>query len=496
MLKKIKQTMKGYSLVEILLAIAFFAMVIIAVAGSVTYGEEGTYAAGNTARATFLANEGIEAVKNIAEQNFNSLTPGTYGLSISGGQWILTGSSDTTEVFTRTVTISNADAVTKNIEAEVVWPQEPSNSLRTVTANTVITFFNRTATPTPTPTNTFTPTPTATPVTSPSVSPTPSPTPNWAAGTVEGTYARTGNQDALKIMVSGNYAYLVVNDTTANFKVIDVSNPAAPFEVGSLNLTGTPSNIFVSGSYAYVSSNNDAGEMYIIDISTPSSPSLTGSFNAAGTSDATGVYVVGTTAYLTRIISGPNPEFIIINAAIPSLPTELGSLNLPGGSPQEVVVVGTFAYLANTADGQEFQVINVSVPAVPSLAASLNLPGNNNGVTIDASGANAFVGRAGGDVVMVDITTPDAPVVLGIFAATGNTNDVSYSPASNYLFIASSNATTEFKVVDFTVPGLPVSIVTLNLGGTLNGIYYSTANDRAYGVGTDNSAELLIFRPN
>ena len=29
MLKKIKQTMKGYSLVEILLAIAFFAMVII-----------------------------------------------------------------------------------------------------------------------------------------------------------------------------------------------------------------------------------------------------------------------------------------------------------------------------------------------------------------------------------------------------------------------------------------------------------------------------------
>jgi Tfp pilus assembly protein PilV len=529
MAKQIIRKIKGFSIVEILLAIGFFAMIVIAVAGSITYGEEGTYASGNDARATFLSDEGVEAVKNLAEANFSSVLPGTYGLTISGGTWALSGSSDVTEAFTRTITIVDTDVVTKTISSQVTWSQEPTGNLRTVTSQSIITNFSRTATPTPTPSNTFTPTPTSTPsptftatvtptatpsntntptatatntpTNTPSNTPTntntptPTPTPNWALPAQQSSYNAATAFAGSNVAVSGNYAFEILANSTTNFKVIDISNLAAPFEAANLNLTGTPQNIAISGNFAYVASNNNLGELEIVNITTPTAPTLAGTLDLTGNQDAVGVYAVGTTAYISRTNSA-NPEFYVINAATPALPILLGSLNLTG-TPNEIVVIGTNAFLSTSDTAQELKTVSVAVPAAPSLSGGLNLAGTNNAPTIDGSGTVVVVGRAVTDELdVISVSTPASPTLTGTYSgAAGGFNDVSYSPSKNYVFVASANAAAEFRVINITTPSAPVSLGLVNLSATLNGVFYSSAKDRAFCASQNTAAELIIMQP-
>ena len=114
---------KAFSLVEVLLSGAVFALLVTALVGAYLYGEESTALAGNRARAVFLAEEGLEAVRNIRDADFANLSNGTYGLAVSGGQWSFSGSSDTSGMFTRTVTISSAGTNRKDVAVSVSWQQ-------------------------------------------------------------------------------------------------------------------------------------------------------------------------------------------------------------------------------------------------------------------------------------------------------------------------------------------------------------------------------------
>jgi hypothetical protein len=69
------------------------------------------------------------------------------------------------------------------------------------------------------------------------------------------------------VFVSGRYAY-VVDTGSDELRVIDVSDPGEPSEVGSLDLgTGAdPTSVYVSGRYAYVVDQN-SDDLKVIDIS-------------------------------------------------------------------------------------------------------------------------------------------------------------------------------------------------------------------------------------
>src|SRR6266545_1206197 len=111
----------GFSAVEVLLAATIFGFLVTALVGAVVYGRSSTAIAGDRARAALLADEGIEAVRNIRDAAYGNLVNGTYGLAQSGGQWVLSGSSDTTDVFTRPITISDAGSNRKNITSTITW---------------------------------------------------------------------------------------------------------------------------------------------------------------------------------------------------------------------------------------------------------------------------------------------------------------------------------------------------------------------------------------
>lgn len=118
----------GFSSVEVVLAAATFALLVTALIGSYFYGQESTALAGNRARAVMLAEEGLEAVRNIRDANFSNLSDGTHGLSTTGNQWNLSGVSDITGIFTRTITISSDGTNRKAVSCTVSWQQNPQRA--------------------------------------------------------------------------------------------------------------------------------------------------------------------------------------------------------------------------------------------------------------------------------------------------------------------------------------------------------------------------------
>ena len=122
------QTNKGFSLVEVLLAVSLFIFIITALVGAVIYGQESAAVSGARFRAELLAEEGLEASRNIRDNNFADLTNGDHGLAISENSWTFSGTSDTADIFNRRITISSVDADRKQITSTVAWRQTPQRS--------------------------------------------------------------------------------------------------------------------------------------------------------------------------------------------------------------------------------------------------------------------------------------------------------------------------------------------------------------------------------
>lgn len=113
----------GFSPVEVLLAATIFGFLVTALIGAIIYGRTSTANAGERARAQILAEEGVEAIRNIRDAGFSNVTDGTYGLVQSGGVWTLSGSSDVNGIFTRQAVISSVDSTRKTATVTVSWPQ-------------------------------------------------------------------------------------------------------------------------------------------------------------------------------------------------------------------------------------------------------------------------------------------------------------------------------------------------------------------------------------
>ena len=124
----INNKISGFSLVEVLLSATIFSMLVVALVGVLSLGEEASVLGGERSRAVFLSEEGLEAVRNIRDENFINLIDGSYGLVKIGNQWDFSPLPDVTDIFTRTVNISTIDPNTKLIISAINWPQNLQRS--------------------------------------------------------------------------------------------------------------------------------------------------------------------------------------------------------------------------------------------------------------------------------------------------------------------------------------------------------------------------------
>ncbi|HSX07131.1 MAG TPA: hypothetical protein VLG92_05425 [Candidatus Saccharimonadia bacterium] len=455
----------GFSVVEALLAVTVFGFLSVGLIGAVVYGRSSTADSGEQVRADYLADEGAEAVRNIRGAGYANLVDGTYGLVQSSGTWTLSGSSDTSGIYARSVTIASNGTNRKNITSNVTWSGVTGSGQASVVTELT----------------------------------------NWMAAfpkswTIPSQYAGldlTGTIAGYKVATSGSYAYLVRNSATGpNFFVINISTPTSPTVVGTLTLAGTPTNIAISGNYAYISNGSNSAELQIVSIASPTTPTLSGSYDAAGSADGLGVYVVGTTVYLSRGANSGSDEFVIVNAANPASPVRIGGYSL-NVNMHEVYVSGTTAYVATDSDTQEVLVLNVSVPGLIVLGTSLNLSGATNATTIAGYGTTIVVGQ-GTILYTLNNASALAPTVSGSITLPGTINDLDVDATHNYVFTGTSYASGELQVVNVATIASPTLLSSVNMTGSisLTGVAYSATQNVVIGADSNTAQEATIFGPN
>lgn len=459
----------GFSTVEALLAALVFGVIATGLVGAMVYGRASSASSGDRARANLLAEEGIEATRNIANASYSNLVDGTYGLVKSGGVWTLSGISDNTDsTYSRQVTIASAGTNRKSVTSTVYWSQ-PGSTLGYTQMTTRITNWEASIK-------------------------------SWANSSFAGTADATGTGNGIKVAVSGNYAYLVRNTTSNNFIVIDISNPSAPSIVRTSTFTGTPTNIAVSGNYAYVTNQTATSGLQIINIATPSSPTLTRTVALTGTAGALGVAVSGNYAYVTRAASTTtnSNEFTVVNITTPASASVAGGYN-NNVQMNEVHINGNYAYVATSSLTQQMFVINITTPTSPTLTTTYNAGNLSAALTITGSGNTVYLG-SGSLLDAVNVATPSTPARLGTIASVNTINDLT-TDGSGYVFIGTVSllANGQIQIVNATTPNSMTTANTITssaASSTVYGVAYSPTYDVVVGATAADAQEIVIGAKN
>jgi hypothetical protein len=268
-------------------------------------------------------------------------------------------------------------------------------------------------------------------------------------GTLPGNYWRA-------IAVSGDYAYLG-GDV---FRVIDVSNPSAPVEVGFIDLPGAYWDVAVEGAYAYVGSFSSPFGLGVIDVTWPTAPAEVGFVPTPDS--ALGVAVSQGFAYVANGMGGLR----VIDVTTPALPFEVSFLD-PPGYEWDVAVAAGYAYLMAEDLNSPYNrwgrlsVIDVSTPSSPVEVGFVEGPGSD-GVAV--SDGYAYVTRSypheGPDPMMgvIDVSNPSVPVEVGYL---GMPNPLGVAVSGDYAYVADSGYANEpgrLSVIDVSTPSAPVEV--------------------------------------
>jgi hypothetical protein len=267
----------------------------------------------------------------------------------------------------------------------------------------------------------------------------------------------TGSSIAQGLAIYGNTLFLA---TVADTRILDVTNPASPAQIGAIGIGTTA--LAVSGNFLF-----------------------------AGTVD-------------NRIV-----VFDISNIG---LPVQKGSVSIPD-LPIQIRISGTRMFVADGKAG--LLIFDVSSPSAPALLSSTQPSSNVFGVALDGNAALLAAWEAG--IVIVDCTDPARPVVTGQakldtidpfktvtaellnhaaaitlsdgIAYVGVDNFDSHSPPNN------GNAT--IYGFDYRQPNAP-RLVSLSASGTLvrNGIITIAANGSSLFAGGDIAVfQMDITKP-
>lgn len=197
----------------------------------------------------------------------------------------------------------------------------------------------------------------------------------------------TGSSACQALALSGHYLYLGAVDA---LQVLDVSNPAAPSLVGSIN--NGISALTLSGSVLFAGTVD--GRLVTYDISTPSNPVQQASLTLPG------LPVEFAIAANLLLVADSTGGLLIYNVATPSSPVLLGQV-IPSTAVTDVTVDGNLALLAAWDAG--LMIVDFSNPASPKVLAQAKLDtidpyqtGQsfllNKAATIATFGKVAFIG--------------------------------------------------------------------------------------------------------
>ncbi|MFH1749952.1 MAG: hypothetical protein ABH837_03630 [bacterium] len=462
--------LRSFTITELLIALAIFAVLASSIIYVIIDALEAGRASKDRSIASTLAQEGLEIIRNIRNRDYNQLTNGTYGLTLSENQWILSPTPELIQDrFTREIIIDDYATNKKLITSKISWELRPGRDLE-INLESILSNW-KDSTPT---------------------------IPPWTNPYLASSLNLPGGANGLRVFVVDTTAYLIrTSSNQPEFYITDVNDPTTPNILGFLDLGANARDIIVEGNYAYISSDHDSQELQIIDVSDTANPVLTGTYNASGNANAYGVTFANNVVYLVRASSNRD-ELFSIDVSNPSSPTLIDSLNL-NGTAKDIRLSENYAYIANSRNNQELQIININNPNNLSFAGTYNLPGNQDAYSVQIIDNNTILlGRAnvnnGPELYTLDVTNKNNVSEIASFEAGQTINDLAYGSTDLFAFMATDNAVSEFQVVNNLI-STPILYGSLDLLDRANGVFYSENNDIAYITSNRNNQELIIILP-
>ena len=321
----------------------------------------------------------------------------------------------------------------------------------------------------------------------------------------------------IAIKVVGGFAYVAAGGP--GLQIVDVSVPTAPAIVRTVDTPGGAKGVAVGGGYAYVADGNSiqvinvqvpgtaaiagslsmssatavavtAARLYVIDgtllkvvnVSTPASPVLMGSTDASG---AASLDAVGSMAFLASAAVDPiagSGGLYVVDASNPANPA--GLTNVYGGfGSAGVAVSGSLAVASGGSVGMK--VVDVSVPSAPRAVASVG--GSIGDVALAGHIAYALLSVPGNpahtDLIIVDLSTPSAPVIRSQKTLAGGT---AIRVSGGFAYVTCGGA--GLQIIDVGTPTNPLIVRTVDTPGAAKGV--ALANGYAY-VADDSSVQIV-----
>ncbi len=255
-------------------------------------------------------------------------------------------------------------------------------------------------------------------------------------------------QSIQDLAVEGSYAYTA--DGTSGLRVIDVSNPAQPHEVGVLS--GNATLVAVRGSIAAVGAGAD---VRLVDVSIPSLPVLISTYTETG--QVNELDLTDSRLFMAMGDWGPG-VLVAVDISDPAHPYRSGELET-SAAVRAVEISGPKAFavgatlIPNEFDQNIAATADVTWPVTP-LTGTLYT--SQYAVDVAASGNLVFqVCESSGRFYALDASDPANPVIRGQ-AALSCGGALQVEAAGDYVF--TTNDCTGLRIFDVSDPSLPEAI--------------------------------------
>lgn len=480
----------AFSLIEVIVAVAIFAIfgtALLTATLGVPFSIENSE---DRLAARYLEQEAQEALRAMRSYDWNELNTGTHGLDESSGYWQFSGSSDSFDKFTRSIVVTDINSYRKQAVITISWTTDEGKALSTSSTMRLTNwkelvwtiesqssfdngYYNSTQSQA-------------------SNSVDVGLVGSWSIANISLTENTGGNGNVQNLIGDKNHLYVMTanNSSDEEFLLYDISDVSqnSISELGSAEIGSHVWDGFIYEGYAFLASAANSGELTVVDVS-DTSLNVVDTVNISGNDDGYGIAQWGTDYAVLARESGSGDEILIYDITDPSnvsstTPTTLSMSN----NMLDVAVDGDYAF-AVTDHNTELRIIDLTTP---SEVNSIGFSGGNNAnvIEIDQDNDIAYIGRAGGEFIALDISSPSTAStsdILGSVTVSGNINDIHIH--NGYAYIASNGNTHEIEVIDLSTYTIDS---TIDLSDNADGWAVWFQGKHIYGGSSDNDKDLQV----
>jgi hypothetical protein len=249
------------------------------------------------------------------------------------------------------------------------------------------------------------------------------------------------------VAVHDGLAY--IGTTGSGLQIYDIADPSAAVFVGSFTAYNNIEDIAFVGKMALLAVGS--GDLVVVDVSDPTASMLNFVLSIGGSTHAVAVdgfdvfIAAGSAGLAVFNITAGSTDYYTATAAV-----------------QDVVIDGDEAYLA-LANGQ-VEALNITNPQAPVLMKAVSVGVSAEALELSGNWLYAAAGTNG--LQALDITLPVSMAVGGSLALSGNAVDVAVS--SDVAFVAAG--VSGVHQVDITDPSLPVETTVHPTTGSSEGV--------------------------